>query len=374
VRLTSAGLGLGGVAFSLDYDATCLDPDTNDDGVLDLVTNNPPGDFSVTILFDESDSDGEIDISIYDMSPPVAALPEGEMLAIQLMPTCAPALQTTVVAPVLFSLDPSPSFSDQAANDVSGSWFEGAVEIYPGPRGDCNSTDTITIADLIAEGLEIFDGDDSGSDWIRAVDPTYIGSPVGCDANANQVVDVADILETNDIMFGITAPETASEGNAAPQLLVGGAFAEAPGELIWLRCNLDMHGWQVAGVAFSIELDPAHFELATLDADGDGVPDQVRYPNGEPGMANLRFDADGKLLKVLLADLSRRALGDGTVLEIGVVAGRAGNLDRGLSLGSQPRPSFGLVGGDAVDGMVALPLFSDGFESGTTGQWSKSFQ
>ena len=60
-------------------------------------------------------------------------------------------------------------------------------------------------ADLTAVSLEIFDTD--GEFWTAAPDSSFVGSPVGCDANANTFIRAADVTCANALLFGrICAP------------------------------------------------------------------------------------------------------------------------------------------------------------------------
>lgn len=59
-----------------------------------------------------------------------------------------------------------------------------------GIRGDCNMSGSVDFQDVDAIRLEIFDGD--GTSASLAAGGSYKGSPVGCDANADRIIDSAD--------------------------------------------------------------------------------------------------------------------------------------------------------------------------------------
>ncbi|MCP4662046.1 MAG: hypothetical protein GY856_42120, partial [bacterium] len=373
VNLTTPDEVLASVAFSLDYAESCLDPDLDDDGILDQFTTNVPADFTVTVLFDELDTDGEIDVSIADVTPPIASLTSGELLSVTFAAICPVTPPTPVDAPITIS---SPMFGNDQGQPVSGAATSGVVRIWPGLRGDCNWSGAVEVADLTAVGLEIFD--DDGCFWADTVGGTFTGSPVGCDADASTCIAAADVICTNLLLFGLECGGRASLStpSTVPRIVVTGTAPVGTGEPAWIHVRLEPNGAEIGSVAFSLDLDPAVFVLDEIDADSDGVPDRLLFPNGEPGMAVVSFDAadtDGEL-DLLLADLSLATLAAGVLVEIGLPV-PAGTYEppEGLSLSSAPPASFGTVTGLDVDGQVyigEITIFSDSFESGDTSAWS----
>ncbi len=367
VHLGRAGEPLSSTAFSLDYDEGCLDPDTDDDGVLD-VTVHTPADFSVTVLFDPLDDDGEIDVSVAEVSPPIAVLDNAALLSVTFTPICDVAPNAEVDVPMAFSSDPPATFGNDTGQDVLGVQRDGVVRIWPGPRGDCNGNGRRASADIDAVSLEVFDGGGGPHKWFNAKKPPFPGSPVGCDANRSKLIAAADVTCANELL---THPDCGGAGESlttpwAPPWLEVGLATE--NEMTWIRARLSSNGHAVGSLAFSLDLDGA--SPATVDADGDGRPDHLRFPNGVPGLARVAFDAgdaDGEL-DVLLADLRRSPLGEGVLVEIGVPAELTG-----LRFSAWPSPSFGSVTGADVDGVTTVEgtvLFVDGFESGDTSAWS----
>ena len=135
VSFTNNGSEIASTAFSLDFDQSCLafDPtDEDQDGIPDAITFNflPPA-FNSFVSFNGDDTDGELDLLIGDLTPPLEALPDGIILAIvEFTTTCQP----TVIAPVEFSSAPPASFGDTGADTVSGTVTDGSVEIVPPPE------------------------------------------------------------------------------------------------------------------------------------------------------------------------------------------------------------------------------------------------
>lgn len=108
VVLSTDGASLAATAFSIDYDAVCLDfdpTDTGGAGLPDAVTFATPANFSTMVFFDVGDTDGEIDISIADAFPS-NPLTDGTLLTVTLTPICTPSEPSTIIAPVGFSRYP----------------------------------------------------------------------------------------------------------------------------------------------------------------------------------------------------------------------------------------------------------------------------
>ncbi len=124
-----------GVAFSIDFDESCLDfdpADGNGDGVPDAIDIQTPANISWGVFVDLLDSDGEIDLVII-ASPPTSPFPEGELAVIDFTTVCAPG-GSPVIAPVRFSSYPEASFSNGSGQGISGLTADGQVEILSGKR------------------------------------------------------------------------------------------------------------------------------------------------------------------------------------------------------------------------------------------------
>ncbi len=114
VNLNASAGSLSSTAFSLDYDTACLsiDPtDDNGDGIPEAISGLPGG-FVNSIMLDTADADGELDVAMWDVTPPLASLPAGAILKVKfdILPACqGPADKSTFVK---FSSAPTPTFSD----------------------------------------------------------------------------------------------------------------------------------------------------------------------------------------------------------------------------------------------------------------------
>lgn len=152
VTFDPAGKQVSAAAFSVDYDQECLvfDPtDANGDGLPDAVVVYTSPAFIVWAFFNSGDTDGEIDIALVDLMPPMAVLPAGTLAEITLEVTCAPEPpETQREAAVLFSLDPLPSYGDPIGKSLPpGAAQDGSVLIdasMPTPTPTQTSPETPT--------------------------------------------------------------------------------------------------------------------------------------------------------------------------------------------------------------------------------------
>jgi uncharacterized repeat protein (TIGR01451 family) len=120
VNFTANGHSITSLAFSVDYDETWLSLDPTDrdgNGVPDAVVFSLPADFTASVTFDEGDADGEVDIFIGDISPPLTSLSDGPIAFVILDAGSSPG---GTQGAVLFSLDPAASFGDTSGWSVPG--------------------------------------------------------------------------------------------------------------------------------------------------------------------------------------------------------------------------------------------------------------
>lgn len=375
LSLATHGQSVSSLAFSIDLDDTCLGFDPTDltmDGLPDALAVSVPADFDVTAFYDAVDTDGELDLVIADV-PPEATLTDGVLATVTLDVLCAPDPGTTLAASVEFSPDPAVSAGDTAGQAVAGRSKGGAVAIYPGARGDCNGDLGVDAADVGAAGLELFDGD--GSTWLDVAGGTFAGQPVGCDANADTAIDAGDTSCMGRLIFGMGCDDALA--GARPSVLLPRTLVPVGGA-VTAAVDFAAGGRSITSLAFSIDVDTSALGFDPADNDFDGIPDAVRF--NVPGTA-VEFadwdpaDTDGELdILITSTSASPSTVTDGSVVEIDFTALSPGApVVAGVVFADQPAPSFGEVAGYAVagDASVGEPLiFTDGFESGGTGNWS----
>ncbi len=363
IELDTGGDDVAAIAFSVDYDEACLAFEG-----IDLPLPSP---FTGTVSVDQDDHDGEIDVTLFSI--PVTSFPDGPVAVITFLATCAPPAGGSLFAAVGFSQDPAATFGDSLGVDVPGNTLDDEVEIVSGVRGDCNSNGVVTAADLSSLVLELFDED--GDRWLDVRGGSFAGDPVGCDANAEEIVNSGDLSCTSLIIFGDDCANRRS-GTASrerPWLSVE-TLEAVPGETVLVPVRFNARGWDVNTAVFSLDLRADLVQFDTTDADGDGIPDAVRF--GElPGTLRAVFfdpeDTDGEL-DFVLGDLSASpgVFGDGLLveLELELLSPGATILDAAV-FSPEPRPSFGTPAGEGLSGDVVL--FVDDFESGGFEAWSR---
>lgn len=105
------------LVFSLDLDDRALifdDSDLNEDGIPDSILPLFPGDFSLSVQFDPTDEDGELDFIIADLAPPFASLKSGKLFTISFQV----ANDWEGSSDLLFSSQPGASAADVAATTI----------------------------------------------------------------------------------------------------------------------------------------------------------------------------------------------------------------------------------------------------------------
>ncbi len=160
VNLAFSYVELGAVGFSLDFGAECLEFDPHDgddaDDLPDAVSGIPDG-FAASVDYDAADTDGELDISLTDLTDPVAGLPVGPLITIAFNaePDCDPHDGSGVPVAMRFSASPEPSFGDTLAKVVLGSATASEVMVvYGTPPSGINLSNS-SVAENQASGAAI---------------------------------------------------------------------------------------------------------------------------------------------------------------------------------------------------------------------------
>ena len=120
VSFAANGHSITSLAFSVDYDETwlALDPtDRDGNDIPDAVIFSLPGDFTYSVTFDGDDADGEVDVFIGDISPPLTSLSDGPIVFLILNVGNSPGATQGAVR---FSLAPAASFGDTSGQSVPG--------------------------------------------------------------------------------------------------------------------------------------------------------------------------------------------------------------------------------------------------------------
>ena len=131
ILFDSGGAQISTILFSVDFDEECLAFDPTDadlDGLPDTIVFDLPPQFVGTVNFNGEDEDGELDFTIVDLLPPLAALPDGFLVTMTFVPICEP-VGVAIIAPVLFSTDPPVSFGGTTGLGVPGTSLGGSIQI-----------------------------------------------------------------------------------------------------------------------------------------------------------------------------------------------------------------------------------------------------
>ena len=126
IRFESKGAAVSAMLFSIDMDEQCLGYTLGD-----AEFNLPPG-FVPGVAFDATDTDGEIDITVADYTPPIATLSDRTLLTLTFGIRCeAPPVQSMRLAALNFASEPRASFGGPDGRDVPGWVQPGVIMIKP---------------------------------------------------------------------------------------------------------------------------------------------------------------------------------------------------------------------------------------------------
>jgi hypothetical protein len=322
LTLNTNGLAIAAATFAIDYDDHCLtfDPTDGDaDGIPDALAFNLPAGFQPSVQVDLTDSDGEIDIFVGDLFPPITTLPDGVLATLTLRAACQPPPGTTLDAAVLFSTAPTASFSDPNGRAIPGSTVDGSVLIQPAVAGDCNHDGQVNAADTISCVLEIFD--DDGNYWVDAPGGAFTGNPPGCDSNQDTIIDAADLICTTLIIF--TGPAACRTDDAVAAAAVADlalpATVTAPaGTQAAVPLVLASNEQPVAAAVFAVDFDTTRLRFDPTDSNGDEIPDAVTFALPADFTTKIIVDAARRQLQFVIADLTPplAALPDGVLATI----------------------------------------------------------
>ena len=355
VRFTPGGANISSTILSIDFDETCLTFNPADP----IVYNLPAGYFK-SVSYNALDTDGEIDITLIDPAPPIVPLPLGELarLTFHVKPACG-GTATSTLASVGFSSAPSVSFG-ASGQSRPGFSLDGSVEVLGGTRGDCNADQVIDAGDLDASVLELSDTD--GSLWLDARLSTFLGSPVGCDANDDTQIDAGDfsciILLLFDEVCDSQPLFAGPLGFDPPALELPARLRPGRGGEVLVPVTLSPGESRVNSVAFSLIL-PDSLAFDPTDADRDGIPDAITFqlPPGFTGKVRWNPKNPAGQLAIFVFDTtgSRRPLPPGGKLAVvRLVAKGVSAAEKPVRFGTSPPPSFGIDEGKSVQGVTRL--------------------
>jgi len=368
VQFAPEGESIAVVEFSLDYDQSCLNPDVNDDGVLDSININVPDEFTTTVSFDPDQTDAEIDVVIADLSLPFSVLGAGDVVDIDFSVDCPESQNTSLLeSMVSFSAANPPSFSDLSANEVEGTFQDGIVRVWASVVGDCNASGTadLTATDLASLVLEI--ADDDGTNFIDAPESDNFGSPQGCDANSNEQINVADLACLTRLLGNDACEPLRVVTSDLPRVDIN---THQEDDILWISATMEQNANAVAAVSFSLNLNPSALNILGVDYNHDDIPDRLEILNELDTSSTILWNSREHRIDVFLSNIDTRSNGanavraipDGVVVSIGIPLI---NSERtAFELSQQLSPVFADTGGMEQTGDVTIGdvIFQDTFE------------
>ena len=239
-------------------------------------------------------------------------------------------------------------------------------------RGDCNGNGGVDAGDLSAIALEYFDTD-SSTNWYEIYQQGYLGSPIGCDANASQngadpinaptlSVDVSDIICTVFVFFGNDACTTGSvlAANATTPVRLSVANVNAAaGDTVQLPISLTTNGNAIAAAGFTIAYDAAALAFDNTDADGDGIPDALTLDLPQGVQAWVQTGEGVIQIAVAGISLPLPTLDDGDLATVTFSVTKTGGAAalRDASVGNANGVSVSVITHDGAVGEVSTDFF-----------------
>ena len=342
IRLTSGTQDIGSLNFSLNNDETCLtfnETDSDGDGTPDAIIDVQAG-FKINANYEEIDSDGELDIGIYDI--PVKKLTDGMVVVIEFGVNQACVGQNTV--DLKFSTDPDVSFGNLNGQSASGSiGIDGPIQINIAPsdinlsnsRVDENAPIGTTIATLTSTdknssdshtySLVSGDGDqDNGSfeivgnelktksDFDYETKNSYSIRVQSDDGKGGTYEKILTInIRNNSLLSLVTVGTNESHSENTSSFY---------NENVITTLEFTAQDNNVSTVNFSIDYDTNCLSFDSTDGNNDGIPDAItdlpqNFNNTVTFDAN---DSDGELDITL--DGGSNTLSDGKTATISFTA------------------------------------------------------
>ncbi len=160
----------------------------------------------------------------------------------------------------------------------------------------------------------------------------------------------------------LLASAVSAQGPPGPGLVLDGTLSLSAGVAVNVPVDFTSHGHAITAVAFSLDIDVDQLGFDPADGDGDGRPDTVSFPFGEPSLTFVRFNAadiDGEL-DIVLGNLSGQPLTDGLRVVIELLPTGGGQVAEFVRYSQDPPPSFGNAQGQDVSGTAVVTVGEPG--------------
>ncbi|MEZ4734448.1 MAG: cohesin domain-containing protein, partial [Caldilineaceae bacterium] len=118
ITFSANGHNVAAAIFSIDYDERWLTFDSTDgdnNTIPDAIHFHAPAPFTASVMVNAADHDGELDVVIADLAPPIATLPDG--ILVEIVFQVGQPVETTEAA-VRFSTAPAVSFSAPTGQNI----------------------------------------------------------------------------------------------------------------------------------------------------------------------------------------------------------------------------------------------------------------
>lgn len=254
----------------------------------DQVVSSP---IALTVLTNDTDEDND-NLSFTAVGTPSS----GSVVTDSTTITYTPAVDYNGVVSFTYT-----AVDDNAGGVLTDTATVSLTVVAADARGDCNADGIVDAGDYTAIMLEQFDTD-SSSNWYEIYQSGFIGSPLGCDANANQNYSIADLTCAVLVTFGdstcTTATVAAAAASQSAALTIDADLHGVGGRTVDVPVRLRTNGHSIAAASFAIDFDDDQLSWDDTDADGKGIPDAVRFTTPPGFVTTAHYNAAASRLEV----------------------------------------------------------------------------
>ena len=255
ITLDSDGGDVSGVSFSLRYDRFCLgfDPtDDNSDGLPDSATVFLPPEFQRLLVAEApEDSDREVDVVLADLVYPLAAMPDGPIVSIELNVDSRPSCWEMTIA-VGFWADAPATYFDTNGEEVTGTMYGGSVTIStPTPTPTFTPTPTPTFTPT---PTPTFTPTATATPTFTAT-PTATATFTPTPTQTPTFTPTPTATSTNTPTPTLTPTATQVPVLEGPSLTIPSEVPGTPGQTVIVPISFDADDDAISVLTFSIDFD-----------------------------------------------------------------------------------------------------------------------
>lgn len=357
VAFQSNGASIGSLGFSIEFNDSCLTYVSH--------ALNVPGAFAASMAT-PADNDGDtitdrLNVLIFALSPTPVALPATQSPIITLNLTANAACSGSS-APVTFSTNPAPSFSDANSTlPVAGTTSNGAVNI--GTIVPTSTATTVPTNTPTHTPTTVPTNTPTTAAATNTPTHTPTNTPVNTATNTPLPTNTPTHTPTNTPTHTPTNTPTNTPTATptpvftGPALIIGNVSALS-GSQVAVPIAYQPTNASISSVAFVIDYDQSCLAFNPADGNGNGIPDAITFfaPAGFTTAATFTGNATGEINVVIshAAQPAPSLPAISPLLSIVFTAtcqpAAGGSQVAPVNFGTNPVPSFGSATGASIPG------------------------